>query len=86
VSEKFVNRLLSSLDAQGVGRLSTVMKRVTLKAQDVLYLPDERITEIYFPENCAISMLTIMKNGACIESATVGCEETRDGADPSADP
>jgi CRP-like cAMP-binding protein len=74
VSEKFVNRLLSSLDAQGVGRLSTVMKRVTLKAQDVLYLPDERITEIYFPENCAISMLTIMKNGACIESATVGCE------------
>lgn len=45
-----------------------------LTAKQVLYLPNQRITEIYFPENCVLAMLTVMENGATIESATVGRE------------
>lgn len=70
----FLNRLLSSLDAVGRARLSREMKRVALKPQQVLYRPEQRITEIYFPETCVIAMLTVMSNGSTIESATVGRE------------
>jgi hypothetical protein len=68
-----LNRLLSSLDQSGRDRFSQ-MQRVELKAKQVLYIPDQRITEIYFPENCVLAMVTVMENGATIESATVGRE------------
>jgi hypothetical protein len=68
-----LNRLLSALDQSGRDRFSS-MRRVELKAKQVLYLPDQRITEIYFSENCVLAMVTVMENGATIESATVGHE------------
>jgi hypothetical protein len=68
------NRLLSSLNPAGRSRFLAEMERVELKPKQVLYRPDQRITEIYFPENCVLAMLTVMKNGATIESATVGRE------------
>jgi CRP-like cAMP-binding protein len=69
-----LNRLLSSLDPAGRQRVGQKIERVTLEAQQVLYRQNERITDIYFPENCVVGMLTVMKNGATIESATVGFE------------
>jgi hypothetical protein len=68
------NRLLSSLNQAGRSRFLAEMQRVELKPKQVLYRPEQRITEIYFPENCVLAMLTVMKNGATIESATVGRE------------
>jgi CRP-like cAMP-binding protein len=68
-----LNRLLASLDEVGRDRFST-MQRLELKAKQVLYHPDQRITEIYFPVNCVLAMVTVMENGATIESATVGRE------------
>lgn len=70
----FANRLLSVLDEAGRNRFSPEMKRVELKTQQVLYHPDERIHDIYFPEDSVIAMVTVMENGATIESATVGRE------------
>lgn len=70
----FQNRLLCSLDEGGRTRFSRHMRRVELKSKEVLYHPDERISDIYFPESCVIAMLTVMRNGATIESATVGRE------------
>ena len=71
---QWLNRLLSSLDSAGRKRVEAKIERVQLEAQQVLYRQDERITDIYFPENCVVGMLTVMKNGASIESATVGFE------------
>jgi CRP-like cAMP-binding protein len=71
---RLMNRLLTSLDEGGRERVASTMERVTLTARQVLYLPDEKISEIYFPENCVLAMLTVMENGASIESATVGRE------------
>jgi CRP-like cAMP-binding protein len=70
----FLNRLLSSLDRAGCTRFSPHVRRVELKSKQVLYRPDQRIDEIYFPETCVIAMFTVMRNGATIESATVGRE------------
>jgi CRP-like cAMP-binding protein len=70
----FFNRLLSVLDEAGRNRFFSKMHRVELKTRQVLYLPDQRISEIYFPEDSVVAMLTVMRNGATIESATVGRE------------
>jgi CRP-like cAMP-binding protein len=69
-----LNRLLSSLDEAGIDRVGSSLQQVVLTAKQVLYLPEARITEIFFPENCVLAMLTVMENGASIESATVGRE------------
>ena len=69
-----INHLLSSLDVAALARLSPHFEMVELETQQVLYRPDQRITDIYFPEDSVIAMLTVMKNGATIESATVGRE------------
>jgi CRP-like cAMP-binding protein len=72
--ERFINHLLGSLDEGGRQRFVARMERVELDAKQVLYHPNERINVIYFPENCVLAMLTVMKDGATIESATVGHE------------
>jgi Crp-like helix-turn-helix protein len=68
------NALLQSLNDQGRKRLARASERVWLTPKQVLYRPEEHISEIYFPENCVIVMMSVMKNGATIESATVGNE------------
>jgi hypothetical protein len=70
----FLNFLLSSLGQAGRTRFSRQMQRAELKSRQVLYHPEQRISEIYFPETCVIAMLTVMSDGATIESATVGRE------------
>jgi CRP-like cAMP-binding protein len=70
----FLNHLLSSLSPKGRERFLANMRRVELGAEQVLYAAGERIADIYFPENCVLAMLTVMKNGQSVESATVGRE------------
>jgi CRP-like cAMP-binding protein len=70
----FQNGLLSYLSDEGRSRVSQSLELVELETKQILYCPEQHITKIYFPEDCVIVMLTIMKNGATIESATVGRE------------
>jgi CRP-like cAMP-binding protein len=72
--DNFANVLLSSLDDAGRKRFAPYLEPVSLKAKQVLYHPNARITEIYFPETCVTAMLTVMEDGSTIESATVGRE------------
>jgi CRP-like cAMP-binding protein len=71
---KLVNQLLASLDEAGRDRVGSKLRRVPVAAKQVLYHPDAKITDIYFPENCVLAMLTVMEDGSSIESATVGRE------------
>jgi CRP-like cAMP-binding protein len=73
-ASRFLNHLLGSLNQPGRDRFVQNMERVDLSSKQVLYGPDQRITEIYFPETCVIAMLTVMRDGSTIESATVGRE------------
>ncbi len=70
----FLNYLLSSLNNAGRERFFPNLRRVELETKQVLYHPDQRISDIFFPEDSVIAMLTVMENGATIESATVGRE------------
>src|SRR5882757_8728464 len=68
------NRLLSVLDADDLqlfeGRLAPVM----LDKSALLYEPGDLIDWVYFPDDCVISLMTLMESGAAIESATIGRE------------
>ncbi|WP_297513441.1 Crp/Fnr family transcriptional regulator [uncultured Caulobacter sp.] len=47
---------------------------VDLDKGRLLYDPGDPIDQVYFPEDCVVSMMTLMENGAAIESATIGRE------------
>jgi CRP-like cAMP-binding protein len=70
----FSNQVLQELDAAAKLRLHPVLKPVTFEPRQILYHPGERIRQVYFPETAVLCMLTLMRNGNTIETATVGNE------------
>lgn len=68
------NTLLRHLSDEGRERLLPWLRPVNLKPREVIYKPDERIQDIYFPDNSVLCMLTVMTDGRTIESAAVGSE------------
>jgi len=68
------NRLLASLTAEDQARISPHLVHVDLERGRLLYDPGDRIDTVYFPHDGVISLMTLMENGAAIESATIGCE------------
>jgi CRP-like cAMP-binding protein len=68
------NQLLHHLDGDVMDRLQSKLTKVVLEPQQVLYHPEQPISEIYFPDTAVLCMLTIMRDGRSIESATVGNE------------
>jgi CRP-like cAMP-binding protein len=68
------NALLRCLDPKCLEHLRPKMRPVDLRAEEVLYQANDRITHIYFPTTAVLCMLTIMKDGRTVESATVGNE------------
>lgn len=68
------NGLLRRLDAQSLARLTPRLRPVMLKSEEVLYKAEDTISHIFFPSSAVLCMLTIMKDGRTVESATVGRE------------
>jgi CRP-like cAMP-binding protein len=68
------NRLLVSLPADEYALLAPQLSAVELERGRVLYDPGDRIDTVYFPHDGVISLMTLMENGAAIESATIGRE------------
>ena len=68
------NRLLRVLKPAAYDRLSPKLNRVSLKAKEILYQPNQAIREVYFPETAVICQMTVMSNGDTLETATVGLE------------
>lgn len=68
------NRLLASLPAEDQGLLAPYLAQIDLERGRLLYDPGDRIEIVYFPHDGVISLMTLMENGAAIESATIGCE------------
>ena len=71
---KVHNRLLASLPSEDQGLLAPHLAQVDLERGRLLYDPGDRIDLVYFPHDGVISLMTLMENGAAIESATIGCE------------
>jgi CRP-like cAMP-binding protein len=68
------NLLLRLLTPEALQRLVTKLKPSVLRVGQVLYQPNHRIDQIYFPESSAICQLGMMQDGSTIETATVGRE------------
>ena len=66
------NRLLASLPEYDYGRLAPTLQAVWLQPKQILGLPDESISRVYFPRTAIASLLVPMENGSAVEGATVG--------------
>ena len=68
------NRMLATLDAEDRQLLAQRLVPITLEKGALLYDPGDMIDTVYFPDDCVISLMTLMESGAAIESATIGRE------------
>ncbi len=68
------NRLLEALPAEDFARIAHHLVPVELERGRLLYEPGDNIDVVYFPHNGVISLMTLMENGAAIESTTIGPE------------
>lgn len=68
------NRLLTALPSEDRALLTPHLSAVDLDKGRLLYEPGDRVDHVYFPDDCVISLMTLMENGAAIESATIGRE------------
>lgn len=68
------NRLLSAFESASEGRLSPYLERVERKLGDVLCEAGGFLNHVYFPDGAVLSLLTVLENGAAVETATIGRE------------
>jgi CRP-like cAMP-binding protein len=68
------NRLLEALPVGDYALLAPHLTPVDIERGRLLYDPGDRIDTVYFPIDGVISLMTLMENGAAIESATIGRE------------
>ena len=68
------NSLLEALPAEDIARIAHHLTSVELERGRLLYEPGDDIDFIYFPHDGVISLMTLMENGAAIESTTIGPE------------
>jgi CRP-like cAMP-binding protein len=68
------NRLLTALDPDDLALLAPALRPVPMAPGAVLHEPDAPVEQVYFPLSGAISLLSVMRGGEVIETATVGRE------------
>lgn len=68
------NRLLAALPPADYGLVGPYLTHIELPRGRLLYDPGDPIDTVYFPHDGVISLMTLMENGAAIESATIGPE------------
>ncbi|MGJ5629117.1 Crp/Fnr family transcriptional regulator [Nostoc sp. CALU 1950] len=69
-----VNKLLAALPASDYERLVPHLKLVSLPTRQVIYEPGKPITQVYFPQNAVVSIVTSMKDGSMVEVGIVSNE------------
>jgi CRP-like cAMP-binding protein len=68
------NGLLAALPSAERSRICDDLELVPLRLGQVLYESGQTMTHAYFPTDCVISLLYVMKNGESAEIAIVGNE------------
>jgi CRP-like cAMP-binding protein len=68
------NSLLAALPPQDYALVAPHLAQVDLERGRLLYDPGDIVDLIYFPYDGVISLMTLMENGAAIESTTIGPE------------
>src|SRR5882672_3088730 len=68
------NHLLAALPAVDYERLVSDLERVPLPLGMAVYESGAKMDYVYFPTDCIVSLLYVMKSGASAEIAVVGYE------------
>ena len=68
------NRLLSAFESASGERLGPHIERVERKLGDVVCEAGGYLNHVYFPDGAVLSLLTVLENGAAIETANIGRE------------
>ncbi len=68
------NLLLAALPDDDYRRVAATLDVIPLVLKHVLHSPGEAIEQVYFPGGGFCSMLTVLKDGAMVEVATIGRE------------
>ncbi|HEX8570459.1 MAG TPA: Crp/Fnr family transcriptional regulator [Caulobacteraceae bacterium] len=68
------NAFLRSLGQASYDALAPHLVRVELPHGQVIYRPDDRVDQVYFPEDALISILTTTAEGQSVETAMSGNE------------
>lgn len=72
--KNYKNRLLSALPETIKKQWESEIELVDLPLGKVLYESNEKLSYVYFPEDCIVSLLFVLENGATTEIAVVGYE------------
>lgn len=68
------NRLLDRLPRDARAALAASGREVELPQREILWEPGEEIPAVYFPRSGVMSLLSMTRDGASVEVATVGSE------------
>jgi len=68
------NRLLAALPDEDFQQIAKQLEQVSLPLGKSIYESGDQLEHIYFPINCILSLLYVMKNGASAEIAVAGNE------------
>jgi CRP-like cAMP-binding protein len=68
------NRLLLALPSSSLQRLWPLLERVPLTGRQVVYRADEPISAVCFVESGLCSLMTTLRDGHSVESASIGYE------------
>ena len=66
------NHILNSLSPQEFSRLSPSLSETSLKQGEILYQPEQRIENVYFPIDSVVSIIGTTAEGHCTEVGIVG--------------
>ena len=66
------NQILAALAPAERARIYPHLQRVPLRLGEVLYEPGAAFRHVYFPADCIISLLHVLRDGATAEIAVVG--------------
>ena len=73
-SSSIANRLLAALPKKDYQAVQRHLEEVPLVFEEILYRPDELISDVYFPNSGIISLLAGLKERATLEVGLVGNE------------
>jgi CRP-like cAMP-binding protein len=71
---KLLNFFLTALSADDLAALAPHLIEVGLSGGQVLFRPDQIVDTLYFPGSACVSIVTTMRDGKAVETATVGRE------------
>lgn len=68
------NNVLRALPADEYLRVASHLEPIEAENRRIVFEPYAPIREVWFPRNCVVSIVNVMKDGGVVEAATIGCE------------